>query len=115
MSGSSAEEHALPEEDADDGVEVADRDRRERGGREPADHEGIDGPHEHDAHLHHHHRNGEAQEGNDVGTTGLQHGQSDSLTVGRSDRNAPGWIRTTDPQLRRLMLYPTELRARTGN
>src|SRR5690242_7967199 len=25
--------------------------------------------------------------------------------------NAPGWIRTTDPQLRRLLLYPTELRA----
>ena len=26
-------------------------------------------------------------------------------------RYAPGWIRTTDPQLRRLLLYPTELRA----
>ena len=25
---------------------------------------------------------------------------------------APGWNRTSDPQLRRLMLYPTELRAR---
>ena len=25
--------------------------------------------------------------------------------------HAPGWIRTTDPQLRRLLLYPTELRA----
>ena len=25
---------------------------------------------------------------------------------------APWWIRTTDPQLRRLLLYPTELRAR---
>ena len=25
---------------------------------------------------------------------------------------APGWNRTNDPQLRRLMLYPTELRAR---
>ena len=24
---------------------------------------------------------------------------------------APGWNRTNDPQLRRLMLYPTELRA----
>jgi hypothetical protein len=24
---------------------------------------------------------------------------------------APWWIRTTDPQLRRLLLYPTELRA----
>jgi hypothetical protein len=24
---------------------------------------------------------------------------------------APGWNRTSDPQLRRLMLYPTELRA----
>ena len=23
----------------------------------------------------------------------------------------PGWTRTSDPQLRRLMLYPTELRA----
>ena len=23
----------------------------------------------------------------------------------------PGWTRTNDPQLRRLMLYPTELRA----
>src|SRR5215213_3703448 len=28
--------------------------------------------------------------------------------------HAPGWIRTTDPQLRRLLLYPTELRARDG-
>src|SRR5690242_8054869 len=28
--------------------------------------------------------------------------------------DAPGWIRTTDPQLRRLLLYPTELRARTS-
>ncbi len=27
---------------------------------------------------------------------------------------APGWNRTSDPQLRRLMLYPTELRARVG-
>ncbi len=26
---------------------------------------------------------------------------------------APGWNRTSDPQLRRLMLYPTELRARS--
>jgi hypothetical protein len=26
---------------------------------------------------------------------------------------APWWIRTTDPQLRRLLLYPTELRAQT--
>jgi hypothetical protein len=26
--------------------------------------------------------------------------------------NAPGRIRTCDPQLRRLLLYPTELRAR---
>ncbi len=26
---------------------------------------------------------------------------------------APGWIRTTDPKLRRLVLYPTELRARS--
>ncbi|GBQ99102.1 hypothetical protein AA102526_1690 [Asaia lannensis NBRC 102526] len=25
---------------------------------------------------------------------------------------APCWIRTSDPQLRRLLLYPTELRAR---
>ena len=24
----------------------------------------------------------------------------------------PGWIRTSDPQLRRLMLYPAELRGR---
>ena len=28
------------------------------------------------------------------------------------DANAPGWTRTTDPQLRRLLLYPAELRAR---
>ena len=28
---------------------------------------------------------------------------------------APGWNRTSDPQLRRLMLYPTELRARARN
>jgi hypothetical protein len=27
---------------------------------------------------------------------------------------APWWIRTTDPQLRRLLLYPTELRAPLG-
>ena len=27
--------------------------------------------------------------------------------------HAPGWTRTTDPQLRRLLLYPTELRARS--
>jgi hypothetical protein len=27
---------------------------------------------------------------------------------------APWWIRTTDPQLRRLLLYPPELRARRG-
>jgi hypothetical protein len=27
---------------------------------------------------------------------------------------APGWNRTNDPQLRRLMLYPTELRAHIG-
>jgi hypothetical protein len=27
---------------------------------------------------------------------------------------APWWIRTTDPQLRRLLLYPTELRAQAG-
>src|SRR3954449_159375 len=26
--------------------------------------------------------------------------------------SAPGWTRTTDPQLRRLLLYPAELRAR---
>jgi hypothetical protein len=25
--------------------------------------------------------------------------------------SAPGWTRTTDPQLRRLLLYPAELRA----
>ena len=25
---------------------------------------------------------------------------------------APGWIRTSGPKLRRLVLYPTELRAR---
>jgi hypothetical protein len=25
--------------------------------------------------------------------------------------STPEWIRTTDPQLRRLLLYPTELRA----
>src|SRR5258705_407360 len=30
----------------------------------------------------------------------------------RSGESAPGWTRTTDPQLRRLLLYPTELRAR---
>ncbi len=30
------------------------------------------------------------------------------------DAGAPGWNRTSDPQLRRLMLYPTELRARIG-
>ena len=27
----------------------------------------------------------------------------------------PAWIRTRDPQLRRLMLYPTELRGRDGS
>ena len=27
---------------------------------------------------------------------------------------APGTIRTSDPQIRSLMLYPAELRARTG-
>jgi hypothetical protein len=27
---------------------------------------------------------------------------------------APGRIRTCDPKLRRLVLYPTELRARSG-
>src|SRR4029079_12270884 len=26
----------------------------------------------------------------------------------------PAWIRTRDPQLRRLMLYPSELRGRAG-
>ena len=29
----------------------------------------------------------------------------------RKPYGAPGWNRTSDPQLRRLMLYPTELRA----
>jgi hypothetical protein len=29
-----------------------------------------------------------------------------------TDADAPGRIRTCDPQLRRLLLYPTELRAR---
>ncbi len=31
--------------------------------------------------------------------------------AGVVDFGAPWWIRTTDPQLRRLLLYPTELRA----
>ncbi|SPF35342.1 hypothetical protein SBA4_1640006 [Candidatus Sulfopaludibacter sp. SbA4] len=30
----------------------------------------------------------------------------------RKRRGRPGWTRTSDPQLRRLMLYPPELRAR---
>jgi hypothetical protein len=29
-----------------------------------------------------------------------------------SARGAPGWTRTSDPRLRRPLLYPTELRAR---
>src|ERR1017187_3711102 len=29
-------------------------------------------------------------------------------------RCAPGWTRTSDPQLRRLLLYPPELRAQPG-
>src|SRR5208337_1834349 len=33
------------------------------------------------------------------------------LLSGVLDFGAPWWIRTTDPQLRRLLLYPTELRA----
>jgi hypothetical protein len=33
-------------------------------------------------------------------------------TAASTGRSAPGWTRTTDPQLRRLLLYPTELRAR---
>ncbi len=33
-----------------------------------------------------------------------------SVNLGKSGR--PGWTRTSDPQLRRLMLYPPELRAR---
>ena len=28
---------------------------------------------------------------------------------------APGWTRTSGPELRRLVLYPTELRAHTAN
>ena len=32
-------------------------------------------------------------------------------TIRPSTGNAPGRIRTSDPQLRRLLLYPTELRA----
>ena len=37
------------------------------------------------------------------------------IAITRSDRSgAPDWIRTSDLQLRRLPLYPTELRARWG-
>jgi hypothetical protein len=32
----------------------------------------------------------------------------------RDHHGAPGTTRTYDPQLRKLMLYPTELRARGG-
>src|SRR5947209_18934381 len=34
--------------------------------------------------------------------------------MGHVSGSAPDWIRTTDLQLRRLPLYPTELRARGG-
>jgi hypothetical protein len=34
-------------------------------------------------------------------------GSNENNVIGR-----PGWTRTSDPQLRRLMLYPPELRAR---
>ena len=32
--------------------------------------------------------------------------------AGGEEGGDPGWIRTSDPQLRRLMLYPAELRDR---
>ena len=33
------------------------------------------------------------------------------LEKGREEDGRPGWDRTSNPQLRRLMLYPIELRA----
>ena len=55
--------------------------------------------------------------------TQIMHQMADIIQQCRSDQcaewrqlpgpgdGAPWWIRTTDPQLRRLLLYPTELRA----
>jgi hypothetical protein len=37
-----------------------------------------------------------------------------SIACGWFGNGAPGTIRTSDPQIRSLMLYPAELRARTG-
>jgi len=42
----------------------------------------------------------------------LSVGVSSGGTPNSLKTGAPGWNRTSDPQLRRLMLYPTELRAR---
>src|SRR5688572_21951985 len=37
---------------------------------------------------------------------------SDARTFDRCEGGAPDWIRTSDPCLRRAVLYPAELRAR---
>ena len=41
----------------------------------------------------------------------MSYGHHEYFTCFHSDTGLPDWIRTSDPQLRRLMLYPTELRA----
>jgi hypothetical protein len=43
-----------------------------------------------------------------------QNQQRPPLLQGAGDGGAPGTIRTSDPQIRSLMLYPAELRVRVG-
>ena len=103
-------EHAHPENGHTEEVEIPQCDSGEGLGVEVSHHDGVHHTHGHHTHLHHNDRQAEPKQGSHVGGArekagGEGHGWSGDRT------DAPGRIRTSDPQLRRLMLYPTELRA----